>query len=460
MLPITIDRKSRLPMTAQIQSAIRGRIQDGTLHPGVRLPSSRDLAEDLGVSRSVVVQAYGQLIAEGYLRATQGSGTRVATHLPRLGRAALEPIRSAEARFDLRVDATSTVLFPSREWLQAYEHVGLSIGEPGPQRHPLGVPELRAELAAYLGRSRGVLATAAEVAVTADFDHTVGVVCHVLRELGVDHIAVENPGAPWQARLAEHAGLAVTGVPVDGEGIDVDVLERSGARAVLVTPVSQVPTGVALSPDRREALLRWAADVDGWVIEYDRDGHLWIGPGSGPLALQRHRPERVIYVGATGALLGPCIRLGWAVAPALVVDRLGRMQLGAPDPLTQLTFTHFVSSGVLDQHVRQVRSVFRARRSALRDAVEQHLPGARMSGVPAGTHAYIQWPYGVDDVRLAAAARARSVLVHPGRHFQLGRRPSAPGVVVGYGAVRSGRLPEAIGVLAAAMRQVTGLLAS
>ncbi|MFI7135498.1 PLP-dependent aminotransferase family protein [Nonomuraea sp. NPDC050153] len=460
MLPIAIERKSRLPMTAQIQSAIRGRIQDGTLHPGVRLPSSRDLARDLGVSRSVVVQAYGQLIAEGYVRAAQGSGTRVATHLPHPGRAAVEPTRSAEARFDLRVDATSTVFFPSREWLQAYEHVGRSIGEPGPRRHPLGVPELRAELAAYLGRSRGVLATAAEVAVTADFDHTVGVVCHVLRELGDYHLAVESPGPPWQARLAEHAGLAVTGVPVDGEGIDVDALERSGARAVLVTPLSQVPTGVGLSPGRREALLRWAADVDGWVIEYDRDGHLWFGAGSGPLALQRHRPERVIYIGATGTLLGPCIRLGWAVAPDPVTNRLGRMQLGAPDPLTQLTFAHFVSSGVMDQHVRQVRSVLRERRSALRDAVERHLPGARMTGVPAGTHAYIQWPNGVDDVRLAAVARARSVLVHPGGHFRLGRRPSAPGVAVGYGAVRSGRLPEAVGVLAAAMRQVTGLLAS
>ncbi|MEV0618280.1 PLP-dependent aminotransferase family protein [Nonomuraea sp. NPDC050404] len=460
MIPIAIDRKSRLPMTAQIQKAIRGRILDGTLHPGVRLPSSRDLAGDLGVSRSVVVQAYAQLIAEGYLRAAQGSGTRVATHLPRQGRAAAEPARSAQARFDLRVDATSTVFFPSREWLQAYEHVGRSIGEPGPRRHPLGVPELRRELAAYLGRSRGVRASAAEVAVTADFDHTVGVVCRVLRELGDDHIAVENPGAPWQAALARHAGLTVTGVPVNAEGIDVDALERSGARAVLVTPVSQLPTGVVLSPRRREALLRWAADVDGWVIEYDRDGHLWLGAGSGPLALQRHRKDRVIYVGATGALLGPCVQVGWAVAPEQVTERLGRMQLGAPDPLTQLTFARFISSGVLDQHVRHVRHVFRARRSALREAVERHLPGARMTGAPAGTHAYVQVPNGVDDVRLTAVARARSVLVHPGTHFRLGRRPSAPGVVIGYGAVRSGLLPEAVGVLADAMRQITGLLAS
>ncbi|MFG2877737.1 PLP-dependent aminotransferase family protein [Streptomyces sp. NPDC048337] len=454
MLPIAINRKLSLPITTQIQAAIRERIKDGTLHPGVRLPSSRNLAGDLGVSRSVVVQAYEQLVAGGYLRSTQGSGTRVATHLPRRDRGAAEPARRAEARYDLRVDATSSALFPSREWLRAYEYVGQSIGGAGTRRYPLGVPELREELAAYLGRSRGVLTTAAEIAVTADFDHTVDVVWRVLHDLGVDHIAVESPGAPRQARIAERAGLRVSGIPVDDAGIDVDALARSGARAVLVTPVSQVPTGAVLSPGRREALLRWAADVDGWVIEYDRDGHLWFGASSGPLALQRHRPERVVYVGTTGAVFGPCIRLGWVAAPEPVAERLGRTPLGVPDPLTQLTFAHFISSGMLDQHIREIRTLLRARRAALRDAVEKHLPGARMTGEPTGIHAYVRLPQGVDDVRLAALARAKSVLVHPGRHFQLGHRSPSSGMVLGYGAVRRSLLPEAVGLLARAMGQV------
>ncbi|MDI3390335.1 PLP-dependent aminotransferase family protein, partial [Streptomyces sp. B-S-A8] len=371
-------------------------------------------------------------------------------------RGAAEPARRAEARYDLRVDATSPALFPSREWLRAYEYVGQSIGGAGPRQYPLGVPELQEELAAYLGRSRGVLTTAAEVAVTTDFDHALDVVCHVLHDLGVDHIAVENPGAPWQVRIAERAGLRVSGIPVDDEGIDVDALARSGARAVVVTPVSQVPTGAVLSPGRREALLRWAADVDGWVIEYDRDGHLWLGVSSGPLALQRHRPERVIYAGTTGAMLGPCIRLGWVAAPDAVAERLGRTPLGTPDPLTQLTFAHFISSGMLDQHVREIRTILRARRAALRDAVEEHLPGARMTGEPSGIHAYVQLPQGVDDARLAALARAKSVLVYAGRHFQFGRRSPSSGVVLGYGAVRSSLLPEAVGVLARAMGRVTG----
>ncbi|MFE6056739.1 PLP-dependent aminotransferase family protein [Kitasatospora sp. NPDC056446] len=460
MLPIAINRKLPLPITTQIQAAIRERIEDGTLHRGVRLPSSRDLAGDLGVSRSVVVQAYEQLAAGGYLRSTQGSGTRVATHLPNrlptADRGAAEPARAPEARYDLRVDATTSALFPSREWLRAYEYVGQSIGGAGPRRHPVGDPELREELAAYLGRSRGVLTTTAEVSVTADFNHTVDVVCHVLHELGVDHIAVENPGAPWQVRIAKRAGLRISGIPVDDEGIDVDALARSGARAVLVTPVSQVPTGAVLSPERREALLSWASDVDGWVIEYDRDGHLWFGAGSGPLALQRHLPERVIYIGTTGAMFGPCIPLGWVAAPGAVADRLGRTPLGVPDPLTQLTFAHFISSGMLDQHIRDIRTVLRARRAALRDAVEEHLPGARMTGEPTGIHAYVRLPEGVDDARLAALARAQSVLVHPGRHFHVGLRSPSSGVALGYGAVRRSLLSEAVAVLARTMGQVTG----
>jgi GntR family transcriptional regulator/MocR family aminotransferase len=457
MLPIAIDRTSALSLTTQIRSAIRGRIRDGTLHPGVRLPSSRDLATDLEVSRSVVVQAYEQLIAEGYLRAAQGSGTRVATH----GTAtATQPARIGDVRFDLRVDSTSTAFFPEREWLQAYQHVARSAGGAGPQRHPLGVAELRGELAAYLGRSRGVLATAAEVVATADFAHTFEVLCHVLRDLGVDHIAMENPGTPWLVRIAERAGLWVTGVPVDGEGIDVHALERTGARAVLVTPVSQVPTGAMLSPGRREALLRWADGVDGWVIEHDRDGDLWFGAGSGPLALQRQHADRVIYAGSTRGLLGPYLRLGWSVVPGVVADRLSRAQLGAPDALTQLAFAHFVSSGLLVQHIRQVRSTCRARRSALQEAVAHHLPGAQLAGVPAGTHAYVRLPAGVDDAQLAMAARRSSVLVHPFRQFQLDRRPATPGVVLGYGAVRRGRLADAISLLANAMSQVSGLLAS
>ncbi|MEU5697203.1 PLP-dependent aminotransferase family protein [Actinosynnema sp. NPDC020468] len=440
-------------MAAQIQSVVRERILDGTLHGGARLPSSRDLAEDLGVSRSVVVQAYEQLIVGGYLRAAQGSGTRVATHLPRPRRAPVEPNAATGVRFDLRVDATSMELFPSREWLQSYQHVVRSIGGVGPRRHQLGDPALRTELAAYLGRSRGVLATGAEVVVTADFDHTVGVVWHALRELGVDHLAVEDPGAPWHVRGAERAGLWVTGVPVDDEGVDVEALTRTGARAVLVTPSSQLPTGAVLSPARREALLRWAVDVDGWVVEYDRDGLLWLGAGSGPLALQRQHAERVIYAGSTRGLLGPCVRLGWWVAPDAVADRLGRAQSGAPDPLTQLAFAHFVSSGVLDQHVRHVRQVYRERRAVLVDAVAEHLPGAGVVGEPAGTHAYLRLPAGADDVRLAAAARTRSVLVHAGTHFRLDRRPAAPGLPLGYGAVRRGLLAEAVGVLAGALRE-------
>lgn len=163
-----------------------------------------------------------------------------------------------------------------------------------------------------------------------------------------------------------------------------------------------------------------------------------------------------MYIGTTGAMFGPCVPLGWVAAPDTVADRLRRIPLGVPDPLTQLTFAHFIASGMLDQHIRDVRTLLRARRAALRDAVEERLPGARMTGEPTGIHAYVQLPEGVDDARLAALARARSVIVHPGRHFHFGHRPPSSGVAIGYGAVRRSLIPDAVGVLARSLGEVTG----
>ncbi|GLZ42526.1 GntR family transcriptional regulator [Actinokineospora sp. NBRC 105648] len=453
MLPLVVDRESPRPMTVQIQTAIRDRVLDGTLHPGSRLPSSRHLALDLGVSRSVVVQAYEQMIAEGYLRAEQGSGTRVATHLPSRG-AADDPRPAAPpqaVRFDLRAAATGMALFPRREWLLAYQNAVRSVHHsPMARPAPLGVGDLRVALASYLGRVRGVRAGGADVVVSGGTAHTLGTVCAALRDLGIDHLAVANPGDQRHVVAAARAGARLIPVPVDAHGLDVEALARTGARAVLVNPVAQVPTGAALSPTRRDALLRWAESVDGWVIEHDPDGHLWLGRGSGPLALQRLAPDRVVYAGSTSGMLGPCLRLGWFVAPPRLRAAIERAPAGGfaePDSLTQLAFAEFVDRGLLDQHVRQLRGTHRARRAALRAAVAVHLPGSVVLGVEVGTHAYVPLLPGTDDVRLAALARARSVLVDTGRQYHLDRGRAEPALVIGYGAVEHSRLAEAVAIL-------------
>ncbi|MGM1062522.1 PLP-dependent aminotransferase family protein [Saccharothrix sp. Mg75] len=462
MLPMTVDRHSPVPMTAQIQDALRDRILDGTLHAGTRLPSSRHLATDVGVSRGVVVQAYGQLITEGYLSAEQGSGTRVAAHLPRR-RAAVPPADEA-VRFDLRAHATSMTLFPGREWLASYQHVIRSMDRGiRPRRYPQGVPALRAELAGYLGRTRGVIAEAGDLVITSGFAHTLDAVCGALRMLGVTRLAVEDPGDQRHAQVASRAGLEVVPVPVDrGSGLDVDALARSGARAVLVNPVAQVPTGAVLSPSRAEALLGWASAVDGWVIEHDLYGHLWLGHGGEPLALQRRSPSRVVYAGQTRELLGPCLRLGWLAAPGPVLDALDRTQAGRavePDALTQLGLADFLARGSLDQHVRRVRGTYRRRREAVVRAVRRHLPGLGVVGGQAGTHAYVPLPPGVDARRLVSVAGGRGVLADHGARFRLDPRPVEAALVLGYAAVERGRVDEAVAVLGHAVERYPHLLA-
>ncbi|MGM1063966.1 PLP-dependent aminotransferase family protein [Saccharothrix sp. Mg75] len=463
LLSIPLDRSAPESMTHQIRDTIRGRIRDGTLRPGSRLPSSRRLADDLGVSRSVVVQAYEQMIAEGYLTAEQGSGTRVAVHVPTVPAAPAEaPVAVPRTRFDLRPDATGTDLFPARRWLMSYQNAVHSAARGRDlRRPPAGVAELRVELADYLGRARGVVG--GEVIVTAGFTDAVALAASALRDLGVAHAAVETPGDQRLAGTLAGAGLRVTPVPVDREGVDVAALTRSGARAVLVTPLGQVPTGSVLSPARRAALARWSDAVDGWVIEHDPDGHLWLGRGAAQLAVQRDRPGRVLYTGATMGLFGPCLRLGWLVVPPALFPRFHRAldgRLAGPDALTQAAFADFLSRGLLDQHVRDVRATLRARRSALRELVGEHLPGAVLRGGDAGSHSWLALPPEVDDARVAETAGRHSVVVRTGGSYRLDRRPVEPALVLGYRAVDQVRLASAVAVLGWAVERSADLRVS
>ncbi|WP_424187686.1 PLP-dependent aminotransferase family protein [Actinokineospora sp. G85] len=443
LLPLEIDRACPDSLTAQVQSAIRGRVRDGGLRPGARLPSSRNLAADLGVSRSVVVQAYEQLTAEGFLRAERGSGTRVASHLP--AAPGPEPVVAArDPGFDLRVDATGPELFPARDWLSAYERAVRTL-DGGLAK----APDLAAELAEHLGRARGVRAPG--LTVTTGAAQALAVLCGALVATGTTAIAVENPGDQRHARVAAAAGLRVLPVPVDRDGIDVQALVRSGVRAVLVTPVAQMPTGACLSPERRAALLDWAGSTGAHVIEHDPDGHLWLGAGGGPLALQRELPEQVAYVGTARALLGPVLRLGWYAAPPALGRHTGPR--AEPDTLTQVAFADFLGRGQFDQHVRQVRARYRARRAALLRAVAEHLPGVRVLGGEAGAHAWLSLRPGDDDVALAAHAKSRSVALHTARQFHIAPSRSGPALVLGYGAVRRRRLVEAVSLLAPAHAQ-------
>ncbi|MFI6049308.1 PLP-dependent aminotransferase family protein [Streptomyces violascens] len=465
-MAVEVVRDSSNSLTSQIQNFIKREISEGILRPGTRLPSSRRLAGDLDVSRSVVVEAYGQLVAEGYLEAVQGAGTRVVRHLgddrsvvPALldDREAAGPLDSppAPVRWDLRPSGGNLPAFPRREWLGCYQRV-LYKADSGDHDYPslAGEPDLRLELAGYLGRLRGVRTTPAELMVVAGFAQTLGLMCAVLPRTGIDALAIEDPGHPGQRQFVRESGLRAVPVPVDAEGIDVEALAASGARAVLVTPGHQFPTGVTLSPRRREALARWARDVDGWIIEDDYDGGLWYERGARPLALQRTDPERVVYAGTASKSLAPGLRLGWLAAPAPMLDLLmrarARQDLGT-ETLTQLTFAELLRTGLFDRHLRRLNSLARSRRESLEEAVRRHLPGAAVLGRGAGLHAYLQLPRGTDEAALVARALRRSVLLRGAAAFHAGPGRSAPALVVGHAHLPRSGVGEAVRQLAAAV---------
>jgi GntR family transcriptional regulator/MocR family aminotransferase len=454
-MAVEVIRDSNSSLTSQIQRSIKKEISVGILHPGVRLPSSRRLAEDLEVSRSVVVEAYGQLVAEGYLEATQGAGTRVVPHLrdEPVVPALLTDGQAPAARWDLRMGGGNIPVFPRREWLNCYERV---LRSAAPADHdyppPAGEPELRSELAHYLGRLRGVRTSTEQVMVVAGFAHSLGLLCTVLPDSGIQALGIEDPGHPGQRQFIQESGLRPVPIPVDDEGIDIEALAASGVRAVLVTPAHQFPTGVTLSPQRREALARWAREVDGWVIEDDYDGGLWYESSTRPLAMQRLAPEHVIYAGTASKTLAPGLRLGWLAVPEVMRDRLlrarARHDLGTEN-LTQLAFAELLRSGLFDRHLRRMNSQCRTRRKALEEAVRRFLPGASVVGQAAGLHAYVRLPRHTDEAALVAGALRRSVLVRGGAGFHVRPRRDSPALVVGYAHLPRSAVVEAVRELGA-----------
>ncbi|MFC6598226.1 PLP-dependent aminotransferase family protein [Kitasatospora paranensis] len=451
-ISIEVDRESSESLTKQIQEAVKCRIAERILHPGTRLPSTRQLASDLGISRSVAVEAYEQLTAEGYLICLQGSGTRVAERpygetstnsTPLVEREPALPVS-----WDLRTGRANVTNFPRIEWLACYRTVLAAAGRDELDYPPVaGLAALRDALAGYLGRVRGVRGSTDTVMVTAGFAQGLSLLCEALPRLGVRTLAIEDPGHSGQRRFIDDSGMHTVPVPVDADGIDVEYLASTGVRAVLVTPAHQFPTGVTMSAQRRRDLVRWAEEVDGLIIEDDYDGEFWFDRHSRPSALQSMAPDHVVYAGTASKALVPGLRLGWMVIPPHLAAMIGRIRsrhdLGS-DGITQRAFAELITSGMLDRHLRRVRSRYRSRREAFTQAVDLHLPFARVAGSSAGLHAYLELPPDIDESVLVEAALARSVLVHGGRRHRFGPGEHPAALVIGYSTLPLAGIAESM----------------
>jgi GntR family transcriptional regulator/MocR family aminotransferase len=439
----------------QVAAELRAAIRSGRLLGDTRLPASRELARDLGMSRGVVVEAYEQLVAEGFLVSRQGSGTRVAAVEPAApaGDTALESMAPPNIAYDLRVGTPDLSAFPRRAWLAAVRqvmkvipHQALGYSDPG------GVPELRAELAACLRRVRAADVSAEQLVVTNGVAQGLYLVIGALAQAqaGLVPLAVEDPHSVRTAALLEAAGAVQVPVPVDDEGVDVQALRRTPARAVIVTPAHQYPTGVVLSPRRRAQLVAWAAEVDGVVLEDDYDAEFRYDRD--PVGcLQGLCPQRVVLLGSVSKSLAPGLRLGWLVAPPPLAEAARRARsvsdLGSP-VIDQYALAALIASGAYDRHLRQLRRSYRARRDALTDALARWLPGATVRGVPAGIQLYVELPTDHDLDAVIEAAAERGVAVEGVAPRAASGAP--PALALGFARLPEHRIAEAIRLLAEA----------
>lgn len=434
-----------------LQAALREAVRSGRLAPGTRLPSSRELAVDLGVSRGLVTEAYEQLTAEGYLRSGRGAGTWVggAARAARPRARDLAP-RSPGASADFRPGTPDLSLFPRAAWAAAHRGVLAelphhALGYPDPR----GLPRLRTALAELLARRRGVVADPERIVVVSGVAQATTLLGFVLHARGARTVGVEDPGSPEHGPLYASAGIATVPLPLDDEGLALASLRDAGVRAVVTTPAHQFPSGIAYSARRRAELLDWARAVDGLVIEDDYDGDFRYDRA--PVgALQGLDPEHVAYTGSVSKSLAPGLRLGWLLVPASmaeeVVERKRYMDLGHP-VVDQALFARFVERGDYDRHLRRCQRAYKERRDTLVSALEEHFPGTEVSGIAAGLHVIAALPerYGPQG-RFLERVSAAGVAVRPLDSDDRVR------LVLGYAHLSPARIRAGVRLMADAVR--------
>jgi GntR family transcriptional regulator/MocR family aminotransferase len=443
----------RAAIVASLQRAIR----DGRLPPGARLPSSRALATDLGVARGTVADAYDQLVVEGWLAARRGSGTAVTWTPPRPGRAPRAHAATGDGeapRFDFRPGSPDVSTFPRRDWMTATRRVLHELPDADLRYgDPRGLGSARDVLAEYVARTRGVRADPSRIVITTGFTQALSILAVALADLGATSVALEDPCIPAYRDVATRAGLRTHALPVDRDGADVtSLVAASGIGAAVLTPAHQYPIGSTLAPARRTAVIGWAREAHGYVVEDDYDGEFRYDRQ--PVgSLQAMDPDRAIYVGTASKSLAPALRLAWMVVPPSLMDPVVTAKNRADRQtavLDQATLAELIRSGALDRHVRRSRLRYRRRRDALTAALAT-VPRVRAEGIAAGLHAVVELTGGQRESEMVDALAAAGVAVH-GLEPYWHRRRGASGLVVGFGTPPEHAFPAALAALIAGLR--------
>lgn len=473
---IALDRKAARPLHRQIYDAYRDAILRGTLRPGQRVPSTRGLAAELGVSRIPVLGAYAQLMAEGYFESRSGAGTTVSLSLPdqsvagdgrgigslstgsnpRQRRVAKRPLlpesienppwRRGWGPFG--VGQVAADQFPFRVWNSLLARHSRGIGTKSlDYGHPMGLKDLREALASYLRTARGVICEAEQIMIVSGSQQALDISVRVLLEPG-NRVWVENPGYRYARHVFALNGCRVVPVPVDNEGLNVaaGIRRCPEARAALVTPSHQYPLGVTLSASRRLQLLDWAARSGAWILEDDYDSeYRYEGmPISSLQGLDSN--SRVIYIGTFSKVLFPSLRLGYLVIPGDLVERFLTVRLAmdiGPAIFNQAVLADFIHEGHFSRHIRRMRLLYRERRNALVANLEKELGDAvEVTGEQAGMHLCVALE-GISDREIALRAACSGLWLVPLSTSYLGKAPRR-GFILGFGSTAANEMANAV----------------
>ena len=481
--PVALDPDAETPLYRQLYDSFRNGILNGQLRPGQRVPSTRALAAELGISRIPVLGAFDQLLAEGYLQTFTGSGTVVARSIPEDSIQFRKdgPAQLARPRGPRRISRSGRKLVatPAQPWfthlgafrvsLPALDDYPVDVWGKLLARHsrrplkkemayssPLGYFPLRQAIAEYLATVRAVHCDPKQVMITTGSQQALQLSTRVLLDPG-DSVWMEDPGYPGAHQALTTFGANLVPVAVDGEGLKVEegIRRFPNARAVYITPSHQYPLGMTMSAARRMRLLDWATRTGSWILEDDYDSEYRFG--SRPVASLQglDTDARVVYIGTFSKVLFPALRLGYAILPEDLVPAFGAARDASDifsSTLYQLVLTDFIREGHFARHIRRMRMLYMERRAALVKAIEEHLgPEFPIMSAEAGMHLVVLFPNGIDDVAVANRAARDGIAAMPLSLCYL-RRPAKHGLILGYGVTDKRDIQEGMKKLAAMIR--------